>query len=125
MARNRNLFDDTTMSFGDHLEVLRVHLWKSLVGIAIGIVISMFIGNRIIGILKARIDKALREANVENVVDDVAEGRLVVQLQEWNAIDRHIVGIYQHRRHLSAKLRLFTQFLTDYFKREEHQLHSR
>jgi sec-independent protein translocase protein TatC len=77
MARKRDLFDDTTMTFGEHLEVLRVHVWKSLVGIAIGIVLSMFMGDRIIGILKAPIDRALRNANIENVEDDLKEVSLI------------------------------------------------
>ena len=37
MPRNRDLFDDTTMTFGEHLEVLRVHVWKSLIGVVIGV----------------------------------------------------------------------------------------
>jgi len=76
MVRNRDLFDDTTMTFGEHLEVLRGHVWQSLVGIAIGIVLSMFVGDRIIGILKAPIDRALREANIQNVEDDLKEVNL-------------------------------------------------
>jgi sec-independent protein translocase protein TatC len=77
MARNRDLFDDTTMTFGEHLEVLRVHVWKSLVGIAVGIVLSMFVGDRIIGVLKAPIDRALRDANIEDVEDDLKEVSLI------------------------------------------------
>lgn len=72
MPRNRDLFDDTTMTFGEHLEVLRVHVWKSLIGVVIGVIISMFIGDKIIGFLKAPIDKALRDAKIESV-DDVKE----------------------------------------------------
>ena len=49
MPRNRDLFDDTTMTFGEHLEVLRGHIWKALIGVVIGVVISMFIGDKIIG----------------------------------------------------------------------------
>ncbi len=77
MARNRDLFDDTTMTFGEHLEVLRVHVWKSLIGIAMGIVLSMFVGDRIIGILKAPIDRALRDANIKNVQDDLKEVSII------------------------------------------------
>ncbi|MEO2036228.1 MAG: twin-arginine translocase subunit TatC [Planctomycetaceae bacterium] len=72
MPRNRDLFDDTTMTFGEHLEVLRVHVWKSLIGVVIGVIVSMFIGDKIIGFLKAPIDKALRDAKIESV-DDVKE----------------------------------------------------
>ncbi len=77
MVRKRDLFDDTTMTFGEHLEVLRVHVWKSLIGIVIGVVVSMFIGDKIIGILKAPIDKALRDAKVQDVKDDLKEVSLM------------------------------------------------
>ena len=37
VARNsKDLFDESTMSFGDHLEVLRVHLFKALIGLVVG-----------------------------------------------------------------------------------------
>lgn len=77
MPRDRNLFDDTTMTFGEHLEVLRVHVWKSLIGIVLGIVLAMFVGDKIIGVLKAPIDKALRNANIHNVQDDIKEVSLI------------------------------------------------
>jgi len=83
MPRNRDLFDDTTMTFGEHLEVLRVHLWKSIVGIAIGVILSMFVGDKIIGILKAPIDKALRDANIHNVQDDMKEVNLADYFKGW------------------------------------------
>ena len=47
--------------------------------------------------------------------DDLAAGKLVTVLDAWQAIDRDVVAIYQHKRHLSAKVRLFTQFLVAHF----------
>ena len=76
MPRNRDLFDDTTMTFGEHLEVLRGHIWKALIGVVIGVVISMFIGDKIIGMLKAPIDRALRDAKIEGIQDDLKEESL-------------------------------------------------
>lgn len=83
MARNRDLFDDTTMTFGEHLEVLRGHVWKSLIGVIIGVILSMFVGDRIIGILKAPIDQALRDANIENVEDDMKEVNMIDFFKNW------------------------------------------
>ncbi|MCH2200589.1 MAG: twin-arginine translocase subunit TatC [Fuerstiella sp.] len=71
------------MTFGEHLEVLRVHVWKSLIGIVIGVVVSMFIGDKIIGFLKAPIDKALRDAKSEPVVDDLGERSMFDFVQSW------------------------------------------
>ncbi len=57
---SKDLFDESTMSFGEHLEVLRVHLWKALIGVMIGIVFALFQGSAIIGIVRGPIDKALK-----------------------------------------------------------------
>ena len=37
MARSRDLFDDTTMTFGEHLEVLRVHVFRALLGLVLAV----------------------------------------------------------------------------------------
>jgi len=50
--------------------------------------------------------------------DNLADGSLVAVLNSWQAIDREIVAICQHRRHLSTKIRLLTEFLSEHFQRE-------
>jgi len=37
-------------------------------------------------------------------------------LEEWGGIERDVVAIYQHRRHLSAKVKLFVDFLEKRFR---------
>lgn len=46
---------------------------------------------------------------------DIQNGTLVPVLEEWCSIERDIVAIYQQRRHLSAKVKLFVDFLADRF----------
>jgi len=53
------------------------------------------------------------------LVNDIKAGTLVPVLDEWCAIQRDIVAIYQHRRHLSAKVKLFVDFLEKRF--QEHR----
>ena len=48
----KDLFSDTTMSFGDHLEALRSHLWKAIAGVALGCIICLFIGEKIVNIIR-------------------------------------------------------------------------
>ena len=55
MAKQKDLFDESTMTFGEHLEVLRVHLWKSILGLIVTVVGSLFFGNHIIDIGKITI----------------------------------------------------------------------
>ena len=59
MARSRDLFDDTTMTFGEHLEVLRVHVFRALLGIVIAVAITLFFGDKIFMWLRSPIETAL------------------------------------------------------------------
>jgi len=48
--------------------------------------------------------------------EDLVNGSLVRVLEDWPSVDRSIVAIYQEKRHLSAKIKLFTEFLQQYCK---------
>jgi sec-independent protein translocase protein TatC len=65
MRKSRDLFDDTTMTFGEHLEVLRVHVFRALLGVMVGVSITLFFGDRIFYGLRAPIETALRERGVD------------------------------------------------------------
>jgi sec-independent protein translocase protein TatC len=43
MSKSKDLFDETTMSFGDHLEELRICLWKALIGLVVGVIGGLFV----------------------------------------------------------------------------------
>ena len=73
MAQSKDLFDDSTMTFGEHLEVLRGHLIKAIIGLVICVIFTLFEGQTIVGIVRSPIDAALRtHGNKSIVVDDLA-----------------------------------------------------
>ncbi len=47
---------DSTMSLGDHLEELRARILLALMGLAVGLIVSLIFGNRIVGFIKAPYD---------------------------------------------------------------------
>ncbi len=51
------------------------------------------------------------------VREDVAAGRLEVVLEDYELTTAGIYVVYPHRRHLSAKIRAFVDFLADWFER--------
>ena len=79
MAQSRDLFDDSTMTFGEHLECLRTHLIRAIIGLLICVIGSLFIGDRIVAIVRSPIDSALRKAAAGEdgsklkVEDDIAD----------------------------------------------------
>lgn len=75
--RSTDLFRDTTMSFGEHLEALRSHLWKSIAGVAIGCVFCLFFGTEIVGIIRWPLDQALAPTDMK-LVDDTGRNPIRV-----------------------------------------------
>ncbi|MEZ6055721.1 MAG: twin-arginine translocase subunit TatC [Planctomycetaceae bacterium] len=74
----QDLFDDSSMSFGDHLEVLRSHLWRAIIGIVICVIFTLFKGSAIISIMRQPIDDALHKYAIKSgtpikLTEDVAE----------------------------------------------------
>lgn len=55
-----DLFADTRMSFGDHIEDLRVHLWRAIAGFLVGLVISFFIGQPVLRLIAAPVEAELK-----------------------------------------------------------------
>lgn len=53
------------------------------------------------------------------VAEDIAAGRLVRVLEDWGGIERELVAIYQVRRHLSAKVKLFVEFMQTRFREQK------
>ncbi len=61
-SRNdENLFKNSTMSFGDHLEELRSCLFKSLIGLVIGFGIGLCVGPYVVDFIQKPLQKALAD----------------------------------------------------------------
>ncbi|MBL6705763.1 MAG: twin-arginine translocase subunit TatC [Planctomycetaceae bacterium] len=93
MAQSKDLFDDSTMTFGEHLECLRTHLIRAIIGLAICVIGALFIGDRIVAIVRSPIDLALRKAaegeggSKIKVEDDIAD---VTMTDVWQWIQEGV-----------------------------------
>lgn len=83
MARSRDLFDDTTMTFGEHLEVLRVHVFRAVLGIVIAVSITLFFGDRIFYWLRTPVENAMRASGMENITIDVPKESFYSYIKSW------------------------------------------
>lgn len=52
------------------------------------------------------------------LAEDLKNKTLIPILEDWEGIKRDIVAIYQHRRHPTAKVKLFVDFLEKRFKEQ-------
>lgn len=92
MAQSKDLFDDSTMTFGEHLECLRTHLIRAIFGLLICVIGALFIGDQIVAIVRSPIDKALRKAaqvegsNIQ-VEDDLAD---ISMTDIWQSIKERL-----------------------------------
>jgi sec-independent protein translocase protein TatC len=58
---NEDLFEDTKMTFGEHLEELRKCLWRAIVGLAIGMGIGLYFADNIVRFIQTPLTAALTE----------------------------------------------------------------
>lgn len=54
-------FAETRMSFGDHIEELRLHLWRAIMGFVVALFLSFFIGHYVVAWITAPVKQQLRE----------------------------------------------------------------
>lgn len=66
MSHSKDLFDESTMSFGEHLEALRVHLWKAIVGLVLAVGVCLWFGSSVVDFVRRPIDRALDKYNYPN-----------------------------------------------------------
>jgi sec-independent protein translocase protein TatC len=74
MATEKDLFDDTTMTFGEHLDVLRTHLIRALLGLAICVLGALIFGEELVKMIRYPVDQALRRANIKAGIEDNVKG---------------------------------------------------
>jgi sec-independent protein translocase protein TatC len=71
-----DMFNDTRMNFGDHLEDLRTHLWRAIKGFMIAMVFAMCIGKYAVEFITAPVNEQLKIFNArvgKKRADDLRE----------------------------------------------------
>jgi sec-independent protein translocase protein TatC len=69
-----DFFQDTRMSFGEHIEDLRTHLWRAIKGFFIAVFFSFFIGKSVLAFIAAPVEAQLAEfyeRRVQKVEEDL------------------------------------------------------
>lgn len=80
-----DFFADTRMTFGDHLEELRRHLWHALAGFGVAVFLSFFIGRSAVNFITAPVKKQLREFynhRVEKTLKDLQDNPNLQRVNE-------------------------------------------
>jgi sec-independent protein translocase protein TatC len=56
-----DLFEHSTMTFGEHLEELRSCLWKAIIGLVLGTILGFFLGDYVVAIIEQPLKLALKD----------------------------------------------------------------
>ena len=88
-TREDDLFRESTMTFGQHLEELRGCLFKSVLGLAAGFVIGLMVGEYVVGFIQRPLSKALthyyQKESVERVQAEVEKLKQSGRALPWTA----------------------------------------
>jgi sec-independent protein translocase protein TatC len=84
---SEDMFEDTRMSFGDHLEDLRSHLWRAIKGFLVGMILAFFIGKPVLQFISRPVEEQLQRF-YENRVE-------LIRTQLENESDSQIVAANQ------------------------------
>jgi sec-independent protein translocase protein TatC len=86
-----DMFADTRMSFGDHIEELRLHLFRAIAGFVVALIASFFVGKYLVEFIarpveeqlvqyhKGRIDKLRKEMETDEHLKELNAVRTVKQ----------------------------------------------
>ena len=82
---DENLFEDTKMSFGEHLEELRVALFKALIGLLVGVLLGLGFANKVVDQIKYPLEAALKKYFEEKAIAEVEQkyGSIAPELREF------------------------------------------
>jgi sec-independent protein translocase protein TatC len=65
-----DLFEKSTMTFGEHLEELRVCLFRGVIGVALGCLIGFFVANGVVRFFQSPLERAMEDYYIDKAVDD-------------------------------------------------------
>jgi sec-independent protein translocase protein TatC len=79
-----DFFADTRMSFADHIEDLRSHLWRAIKGFLVAMIFSFFIGEAVLAYITAPVKDQLREFYKRRVAQTLEDMKTNPSLQKAN-----------------------------------------
>jgi sec-independent protein translocase protein TatC len=99
-----DFFAETRMTFGDHLEDLRIHLWRAVAGFGVALFLSFFIGQAAVNFITAPVKEQLREFYNRRVEKTMKELQSDPNLRKINE-PTGFTKIYFRRDQLQAVLK--------------------
>ena len=71
--RDEDLFEESTMTFGEHLEELRQCLWRAIFGLVLGFIVGIFFAEKVVNWIQTPLEDALKEYRTEQGKERIQE----------------------------------------------------
>src|SRR5262245_31484676 len=95
MAKNReeDLFASSTMSFGEHLEELRVCLTRAIIGLVLGCIVGLFVATYVVNWIETPVVAGLRRHNVNVAQDELKQKYPALSEDMTRIIDQNVLVV--------------------------------
>src|SRR5438046_1684203 len=94
-----DMFAETRMSFGDHLEDLRTHLWRAVKGFLLAMIIALCFGNQVVKFIAAPVEEQLGVFYKRVAARKAAKDELAARRDDYYS-DRIAISIRMDRHKL-------------------------
>lgn len=87
-----DLFRHSSMSFGEHLEELRSHLFRAAMWLLIGMVIGFIIGKPVVKLIEEPMENALRDFYRVKTEDDLSRDGRILTASEQDLLNKGFIS---------------------------------
>lgn len=118
---DEDVFADSTMTFGEHLDELRICLWKAVLGLIAGIIIGLFFGGTVVNLIQRPLTGAL-----SNYYQKETEAKLTaLRAESGEKTEKDILDAVKSRRMIADDVyidpaELLAQLKTAYPEQFQH-----
>jgi len=102
--REDDLFRESTMTFGEHLEELRACLFKAIAGLAVGFIVGLLVGGHVVGFIQRPLSRALTKYYQGQSVEQVQK-----ELEKMKGSDRALPWSREQIEHLVLEKNLLAE----------------
>lgn len=115
---NDDLFEDSRMSFGEHLEELRAALVKAVISLSIGVLIGLWFAPAVVHFLQRPVENAIRDYRLNKARESIRQQYgFVTPAQEFLLSNNHVVP-HQYQINPVQLLTLLQRYRPDMFPGE-------
>lgn len=119
---NDDLFEDSRMSFGEHLEELRSALVKAVISLSVGVLIGLWFAPAVVAFLQKPVENAIRDYRLNKARNEIRqEYGYVSAAQEFQLSNYHMIP-KQFRLNPVQLLQLLQNYRPDMFPGEFDEL---